>query len=257
MKGTYKENTDCPMDDNSSWRLFDDNYNKYYLNYNGDRTPEIPRNIHLVWLGSQFPQKYGRLKDTWLKRHPAWNIKVWNDNDAENFGMINKKSYDAVKNLGAKSDIFRYEILHRHGGLYVDTDFECLKSFDDLLYLDFFAGGGWNAFPCLYNGLMACKPGDGFIGNIINAITQKQVGIHYRLDEILDFVGVPFITDIYIKYLKTTEDKTIIFPNSFFYPMPAIIREEVRDDNETNRKRIYSYIKPNSYCVHLWYTSWQ
>ena len=31
-----------------------------------------------------------------------------------------------------RSDIVRYEILHAFGGLYIDTDFECLKSFDIL-----------------------------------------------------------------------------------------------------------------------------
>ena len=34
------------------------------------------------------------------------------------------------KILGEKSDIFRYEILYRFGGVYVDTDFECIKPFE-------------------------------------------------------------------------------------------------------------------------------
>jgi mannosyltransferase OCH1-like enzyme len=257
MKGTYRENTDYPMDDNPSWKLLEDNYNKYYLNYDGNKTPDIPQNIHFIWLGGQFPQKYKRMQETWSVLHPTWQIKVWDDNDAENFGMINKKTYDAIQNPGAKSDIFRYEILHRHGGLYIDTDFMCLKPFDLLLYLDFFAGGGWNAFPVLFNGLMACKPNDGFIKTVIDEITRKQIKPHYGLDQILDLVGPLFITDIYLKYIKTTTDKTVLFPNRFFYPMPATIRTEVREDNRKNRERIYSYAKHNSYCIHLWHTSWQ
>jgi mannosyltransferase OCH1-like enzyme len=32
-----------------------------------------------------------------------------------------------------KSDIMRLEVLYRYGGIYLDTDCQCLKSFDDLL----------------------------------------------------------------------------------------------------------------------------
>lgn len=257
MKDSYKENTDYPMDNNPAWKLLEDNYNRYYLDYDGDKTPKIPQNIHFVWLGGQFPAKYERLKNTWTKWHPTWNIKVWDDNDAENFGMINQKAFDTLQNLGAKSDIFRYEILYRHGGLYVDTDFECLKSFDNLLYLDFFSGGGWNNFPVLFNGLFACKPRDKFIKTVIDAIHEKEINGYYTLDKIGEVSGVNFFTDIYLKYIINSKDKSVVFPNHFFYPMPATIREEVREDNEENRERAYSYIKPNSYCLHWWYTSWQ
>ncbi len=34
-------------------------------------------------------------------------------------------AYDQADNYGFKSDIARYEILYRFGGVYVDTDYEC------------------------------------------------------------------------------------------------------------------------------------
>jgi hypothetical protein len=44
------------------------------------------------------------------------------------------------QNVGAKSDILRREVIYRFGGLYLDTDFECLSSFEPLHdRLDFFA----------------------------------------------------------------------------------------------------------------------
>jgi mannosyltransferase OCH1-like enzyme len=254
---SFRENTDEPMDENLYWKLFEDNYNKYYLEYKGDKTPVIPRNIHFIWLGSPFPEKYERIKETWVRLHPEWNIKVWNDADAESFGLVNKALFDSINNYGAKSDIFRYEILYRYGGIYVDTDYECLQSFDDLLYLDFFAGGGWNAWPVVFNGFLASVPGNKYIGNIIEGILKKQIESQYGFAEILGFTGCDFITPLYFEYAETTKDKTVIFPNHFFYPMPAVIRGEVREDNEESRKKVYSYLKPNSYCVHLWYCSWQ
>ena len=35
--------------------------------------------------------------------------------------------YYSEKNIGARADILRMEILYREGGLYIDTDFECLQ----------------------------------------------------------------------------------------------------------------------------------
>ena len=219
----------------------------------------MSKNIHLIWLGSAYPEKYKRLKETWIKYHPDWNIKVWNDEDAESFGLVNKKLYDIIHNYGAKSDIFRYEILHRHGGIYVDTDFECFSSFDDLLYLDFFAGTGWNPWPVVFNGIMACTEGNDYLFDIINAIRNKSTTISERFttNDVLNYTGCDFITPIYIDYIKETDDRPVLFPNRYFYPIPATIRDRIRVDNEGSKKIINSYIKPNTYCAHLWYCSWQ
>ena len=78
------------------WDLLEDNYNKYYLEYEGSRASVIPKNIHFIWLGGPFPQKYLRLKETWIKHHPGWNIQVWNDDDAEEFGIVNNKGISYV-----------------------------------------------------------------------------------------------------------------------------------------------------------------
>jgi len=103
---------------------------------------------------------------------------------------------------------------------------------------------------------MACKPGNELMKSAIDAIKEKQSNLNEKLDRVLKVAGVDFITDLYFKYIKTTTDKTILFPDSFFYPMPNSFRYEIRGDTYADRVRIKSYIKPNSYCVHLWYTSW-
>jgi len=244
---SFRDNTDAPMDNSPAWKLFEDNYNRYYLDFKGDKSPVIPKNIHFIWLGSPLPEKYNRIQYTWREQHPGWNIKVWNNEDAESFGMVNKKLFDSTDNYGIKSDIFRYEILFRHGGIYTDTDYECFQSFDDLLYLDFFAGTGWNPWPVVFNGLLACRTGNKYMGDIIEAINKKQIEGQLSPQETLNFTGCDFITPLYIEYLESAEEKTVIFPNHFFYPMPATV----------NSERVYSYLKPNTYCAHLWYCSWQ
>jgi len=252
----YSRNTDYYTEDSPEWDIIKNNYSRFYLDYNNDRIAVIPKNLHMIWLGGQIPGKYNRLIESWRKHHPKWNIKIWGDEDIPSFNMINRVAYDAVPNMGAKSDILRYEILYKYGGVYVDTDFECIKPLDDLLYLDFFGGGWSTTTPCLANGLMGCKSNNAFLEIVIKEIAKKEANMDFRLDNILNVAGAYFITGFYMEYIKTTTDKTVLFPDSFFYPMPNSFREEIRGDTPADIARIHSYIRPNTYCVHLWYTSW-
>ena len=68
-----------------------------------------------------FPEKHKAFRETWMQNHPGWEFRLWTDADIEAFGLTNKRLYDETPNYGAKSDIARYEILYRIGGLYVDT----------------------------------------------------------------------------------------------------------------------------------------
>eukprot|EP00935_MAST-01C_sp_MAST-1C-sp1_P000620 g620.t1 len=49
--------------------------------------------------------------------------------------LQNRQLFDATDDLRAKSDILRYEVLYRFGGVYVDSDLRCRKSLAPLLQL--------------------------------------------------------------------------------------------------------------------------
>ncbi|KAG5176950.1 surface protein Sur1, partial [Tribonema minus] len=103
--------------------------------------PCIPHTLHQVWLGGSMPSKFRDLRESWAKLHDGWELRLWGGGDVEDFGLENRAAFDAATNYGEKSDIFRYEILHRHGGIYVDVDFLCLQSLQVMAdNLDFFAG---------------------------------------------------------------------------------------------------------------------
>ena len=71
-----------------------------------------PHKPPLLWIGTwvKFCQKYG------------WTHRLWTDKDVEAFGLVNKAFYDKERSWQGKSDIFRYELLERLGGMYVDCD---------------------------------------------------------------------------------------------------------------------------------------
>ena len=252
----FKDNITIPINNDPLWVKLEENYNKYFLNPN-DKVAHIPKKIHQIWLGGEVPEKYQRLRETWIKLHPDWEYKLWGDEDAEKFGMINDLAFRTVKNYGAKADIFRYEILYREGGVYADTDFECIKSFNDFTHLSFFSGTERQAYPFSFNGLIGCVKHHDIMFELISLIKDKNIRQEYGWDKIMALTGPDCFADVVLKYISTHNDATIIFPTNFFYPMPNNFRLEIREDNTANRKRIYGYITPMTYAVHLWYTSWQ
>lgn len=99
----------------------------------------IPRVIHQIWLGPERPPWY--TMETCRLENPGWLHVVWTDENLP--PMVNRKVFDAFGTAyHAKADVLRYEVLSRYGGVYVDADQLCLRSFDDLLGQGdaFFAG---------------------------------------------------------------------------------------------------------------------
>eukprot|EP00937_MAST-01D_sp_MAST-1D-sp2_P007827 g7827.t1 len=133
------------------------------------RARSIPRVIHHIWLGSPLPARFRALRETWRAYHPTWRHVLWGDAEAAAFGLRNRAAFDAAPNWGEKSDLLRYEVLLRHGGVYVDTDFECVRALDELveLGLGFFAGISNTASVELNNGLVGAAPGHPLLARLV------------------------------------------------------------------------------------------
>lgn len=235
------------------WAMLENNFDKYYLENQDNIT--IPKKIHQIWLGGKFPDKYKRIRDTWMAKNPDWEYRLWTDDDIDDFKLENIDKYNTIANLGSRSDIFRYEILYRYGGLYIDTDFECLSSFNDLTYLDFFAGTGHVGIPEVYNGLIACRPWHPLMRKLIDDIKVVKTN---NFDQIISLTGPKYFSDNLFEYIKEHPgDKVVIFPTTFFYAFPAVYRQLVRTDNLQSQEIVNKFNTDKSHCVHLWYTSWQ
>ncbi len=99
----------------------------------------IPRIFHQVWVGpNPLPEEFGRYQQTWLDHHPAWELRFWTDQNLPE-GLRRPEAYDRLRSPTERCDILRLELLWRFGGVYVDCDFECLRSIEPLLEdIDFF-----------------------------------------------------------------------------------------------------------------------
>lgn len=101
----------------------------------------IPKIIHYCWFGrGEMPEKARHCIITWHKYMPDWEYKLWNeDNFDVNQIPYTKEAYVAKK-FAFVSDYVRLWALCNEGGVYLDTDVEVLKPFDDLLDQSAFAG---------------------------------------------------------------------------------------------------------------------
>lgn len=101
----------------------------------------IPKVIHYVWMGgNEKPSSVIKCIESWKKILPDYKIIEWNES---NFNVDEspycKKAYENKK-WAFVSDYVRLYVLLNNGGIYLDTDVELKKKFDDLLSFDLFLG---------------------------------------------------------------------------------------------------------------------
>jgi mannosyltransferase OCH1-like enzyme len=97
-------------------------------------TPIIPKIMHQIWLGGDdLPPLYENYMEECKLLHPDWEFRLWRDNDIDS--VLTPKSrhlYEISRTWLQKSDILRYAILLKHGGVYRDTDIKCYRSLNEL-----------------------------------------------------------------------------------------------------------------------------
>ena len=94
----------------------------------------IPKVIHYCWFGrGPMPQLALDCIESWHKYMPDWEYKLWNeDNFDVNCNQYVREAYEARK-FAFVTDYVRLYALKTEGGVYMDTDVEVLKAYDDAL----------------------------------------------------------------------------------------------------------------------------
>ena len=218
---------------------------------NPDASCKIPEKIHQIWLGSPLPEKFARYAASWKQHHPDWEYTLWTDATIAKLNLENQAIYDHAINYAERSDIARYEILYRFGGLYVDTDCECLQPFDMLHHCyDFYAGLELPGLAPLLrtiifpNALIACTPGHPIMRGCIDEVKKRSTD---NSDDIVLKTGPLLFSDIASKLMDDPEWTNIVLPATFFYPI---------DKKTKGRDTIKSMIKPETFAIHHWAGSW-
>lgn len=95
---------------------------------------KIPKVIHYCWLsGEKFPVLIQKCIDSWREKLPDYEIKCWStENFDVNICQYTKEAFQEKK-YAFVSDYVRLYALYNEGGIYLDSDIEVLRKFDDLL----------------------------------------------------------------------------------------------------------------------------
>ena len=184
----------------------------------------IPRIIHQVWVGpNPLPQEFVRYRESWRRHHPDWEMRLWTEENLPT-DLVRKEVYERLRNPAERSDIIRLEVLYRFGGVYVDTDVECLRPIDPLLEedVDFFAG---------YIGTKHVGPKklENAVNNALIAVEARHPVLERALRELRPVTaygvdkhgtGPWFLTELLRDHPEVT-----IHPQELFYPSTDAERE--------------------------------
>lgn len=175
----------------------------------------IPRHIHFINLDGHLSAESERLIQTWKAVHPAWKVKVWTADDLGSFVFLNKKAFQNARTPEEKSQILRYEILYREGGLFVDTNFECLRPFDIIhKSSEFYAGIASTSTPTvLSNSLVGCVAHHPIIRACILAAGSES-------NRITANSGSAIFTKCFQRGASMLYGKAVPFPVAFFHAKP-------------------------------------
>jgi len=102
--------------------------------------PSVEKVIHQTWKVSDLPEPYLTYADSVKLHNPGYQYRLWTD--ADNRALIASRfswfleTYDSYTHPIERVDAARYFILYEFGGVYIDLDMECFKSFDTLFDQD-------------------------------------------------------------------------------------------------------------------------
>jgi mannosyltransferase OCH1-like enzyme len=170
----------------------------------------IPRILHQIWVGpNPLPEDFRGYRESWRRHHPDWDMPLWTEANLPT-DFTRKEAYERLRVPAERCDIILLELLLRHGGVYVDTDLECLRSIDPLLDgIDFCVT--YNKPGRVSTALIAAIPGHPIIEQALRDIRPRT---EYGVDK--HATGPGLFTRVLREYPEVT-----IFPHEYFHAFEA------------------------------------
>jgi mannosyltransferase OCH1-like enzyme len=205
-----------------------------------DNIEKIPKLIHYCWYGRSPMTELGqRCLQTWREVMPDYTIVRW-DEDRINTTSPYVKSAYKQKRYAFVADYMRLLALYNEGGIYMDTDVEVVRPFDDLLDKVFFIGR--ESPTSVGVGIIGATKGHPFLKVILNILDAEAKSGK------ISFQPLP---ELVYALLQTKEAQGItILPEECCYPYNPYSSDVIR------RKPLLSNMSERTYCVHHWEGSW-
>lgn len=205
----------------------------------------IPKIIHYCWFGNgEMPKKEKKCVASWGRYMPDYTIYRW---DEDSFDISKhrfaKEAYEAKK-YAFVADLVRVEVLNRYGGIYLDTDVEVLKSFDELLGLEMFSG--FETEGVIQTGVIGSGPQTNFLLQLVEYyknrpfVNPDQSYIQTPNSRI--FMDILHNNGLVMNNSRQRILNVDVFPSDYFCPINQATQEIC--------------VTKNSYCIHYLSGSW-
>ena len=211
----------------------------------------IPKLIHFIWVGNkEIPKESLEFIRKWKEMYWDFDVVLWNDDRIRQFDVIPDylKNYYNDESLSHtfRSDISRYLILQKYGGLYFDVDFESLRRIpDSFFHFNFLSSFEDNKH--VSGAFIASQENSDILNKIIDSITSNIDFVksqnRYNDSNLSEIIGPIFFTKICKEYFN--RDDYFFFSSLHFYPYLY---------NEKHRKNEnFKITSPIAYAVHHWF----
>ncbi len=183
--------------------------------------------------------------ESWHKFMPDYEYKLWNE---DNFDLsCNQYVYEAyeAKKYAFVTDYVRLYALYTEGGIYMDTDVEVLKPYDDLLYLSGFTGYEGSKHLPPVTGTMASEAGNLWVKEQLSAYND----IHFlRPDGSFDLKNnTTRISEIMRNGGFVQNGKKQVYKDMHIFPVEYFCPRQTTGE---------VLITENTYCDHHFMASW-
>ena len=201
----------------------------------------IPKIAHRVWLKMSdddvIPERFEAYWQRFGELHPDWELRTWTDLEEVRSWIRCRDVFDRATTNAGRADVTRYELMWRFGGVYLDTDVEPLRSFDDLLDGPPFAG--WENERLICPTVLGSPPEHPAFDAVLRFLPNwskrmPPVKPNYQTGP------VPFT-----RVWKDRDDVRLM-PRETFYPV-----------GWWEKDNLGGPYPPESYAVHHWCHSWK
>ena len=182
----------------------------------------IDKTIHYFWFGkADIPKHLQKYIASWSRVMPDYSIIRWDESNYDvQKNKYMKEAYECGK-FGFVPDYARLDVLYHYGGIYLDTDVEVIKPFDDLLCDDAFMGFYDSNGVALGAGF-GCVKGNDLIGQFMDAYNNLSFfddDGHMNLTTCIEY-QYPILKSYGFKMNNTQQclNKVMVYPVQVFNP---------------------------------------
>lgn len=214
----------------------------------------IPKKIHLCWLsGDPYPPKIAKCLKSWEKYLSDYEIILWDTKRFDLNSSIWVKQAFENKKYAFAADYIRFYALYHMGGIYLDSDVEVLRDFDNLLDLPYFIGAEKAQTP--EAAIIGAEKGCDWIKQCLDYYQNRAF---LKADGSLDIRKLP---EIMVEQIRTIKPVRVLSLEESLNIRKMDMQKEVLEFNDVFfSPKVFDSreveITPYTYAIHHYQNSW-